>query len=158
MRTEHWPPWQLLAVGLSLQNILVGILEAGGAAEVLLFVLSPATGLLPALAHGVQVRPHLSLALGAPGTGGQRYSSSCAKEPPAGAPHSQQEARQPVWAQLTRVPGTSLEDGVRMKFCRNLFALLLSLRLNMHAARYLLTLMHCPDRTPPLPAIEQWPV
>lgn len=64
----------------------------------------------------------------------------------------------PNWAQLTRVPKTSLEDSVRMKFCRNLFALLLPLYLNMHAARYLLTLMHCPDLTPPLPAIEQWPI
>lgn len=113
MRTEPRPPWQLLAVGLDLQYISFGSLEEGGEAGVVQFAPSLATGPLPALARGFQIRPYVSLAPGAPGPGGLRYSSSCARGPPVGATHSQQEAGQPHWARLTRVPGTSFGDGVR---------------------------------------------
>ena len=56
------------------------------------FAPGPVIGPPPASARGVQVRPNLSLAPEAPGPGGQKRSSSCVKEPPAGATRSQREA------------------------------------------------------------------
>lgn len=113
LRTEPRPPWQLLAVGLDLQYISFGSLEERGGGWGGPVCSQPSYRTTASFRPWSPDRPYMSLAPGAPGPGGRRYSSSCARGPPVGATRNQQEAGQPHWARLTRVPGTSFGDGVR---------------------------------------------